>query len=53
LDPIAFRNPQAPEMVNFAQALFDKTDGVVPVGDRHFAELWPEAVRLNDRGVSA
>ena len=46
LDPRYLRNPQAREMVDFARALFDETDGVVPVGDGHFAELWPEAMRL-------
>jgi hypothetical protein len=46
LDPRYFRHPQAREMMDFAQALFDETDGVVPVGDSHFAELWPEAERL-------
>ena len=48
LDRRYLRNPQAHAMVDFAQALFDETDGVVPVGDSHFAELWPEAVRLHD-----
>lgn len=47
LDPRYFRNPQAREMVGFAKALVDETDSVVPAGDSHFAELWPEAVRLH------
>ena len=46
LDPRYFRNAQTREMVAFAEALFRQTDGVVRAGDRHFAELWPEAVRL-------
>lgn len=46
LDPRYFRNAHAQKMLGFAQALFAETDGVVPVGDRHFAKLWSEAVRL-------
>ena len=46
LDRKFLRNPQALEMIDFAAALFVETDGVVPNGERHFAELWPEAVRL-------
>jgi hypothetical protein len=46
LDRRYLRNPHAREMVGFAQALFDETNGIVPIGDGHFAALWPEAVRL-------
>ena len=46
LNPRYFRHPQTRDMVGFAEALFTETDGVVPTGDTHFAELWPEAVRL-------
>ena len=35
-------------MVTFATELFEKTDVIVPVGLGHFAELWPEAVRIAD-----
>lgn len=46
LDVRYLRHPEAKTMVRFAQALFDVTDGVVGVGDRHFEELWREAQRL-------
>src|SRR5690348_7499751 len=46
LDPRYLRNPEAQGMVAFAQRLFDETAGVVPVGEDHFALLWPEAVRI-------
>ena len=46
LDPRYLRNPQAREMVRFAEALFEETNGIVPIGDAHFPALWPEAVRL-------
>ena len=46
LDPTFLRNPEAPAMADFAQRLFDATDGVVPTGPDHFALLWPEAVRI-------
>jgi len=32
LDPQYLRNPQAREMVGFAEALFRETDGIVPIG---------------------
>jgi len=46
LDPRYFRNQEARGMIAFAQQLFDDTDGIVPVGEDHFARLWPEAVRI-------
>ena len=46
LDPRYLRNPQARDMVAFAQALFDDTDGIVPVGDPHFEEVWKRAVTI-------
>ena len=49
LDARYLRNREARTMVAFAQALFDETDGMVPNGDDHFARLWPEAVRLEER----
>jgi len=49
LDGRYLRNREARTMVAFAQALFDETDGMVPNGDDHFARLWPEAVRLEER----
>jgi hypothetical protein len=47
LDPRYLRNVDAQSMAGFAQALFDRTDGVVATGDDHFAALWPEAVRIS------
>ena len=49
LDPSYFRNPEAKQMVEFAQALFDETDGIVPTGPAHFAALWPEAMPIAQR----
>jgi|SRR5678816_2207126 len=46
LDPRFLRNLQARPMVDFAEALFAETDGIVPTGDEHFALLWPEVLRL-------
>jgi hypothetical protein len=46
LDPRRLRNPQARDMIAFAEALFEETDGIVPVGPAHFAALWSEATRL-------
>jgi hypothetical protein len=46
LDPNYLRNPQAREMIAFAEALFQETDGIVPIGHAHFAVLWPEAAKL-------
>ena len=51
LNPNYLRNPEALEMMDFAAALFLETNGVVPTGARHFADLWPEAVRLSNRGA--
>lgn len=39
LDPRYLRHAQARDMVPFAQALFDATDGRIAVGDSHFASL--------------
>jgi hypothetical protein len=46
LDPTFLRNHQAHRMVGFAQRLFDETDRIVATGDAHFADLWPEAIRI-------
>ncbi len=46
LDPRYLRNPPAREMVRFAHRLFNDTHRVVPIGDDHFSQLWPEAVRI-------
>jgi hypothetical protein len=47
LDPRYLRNPSAREITEFAHALFDQTDGLVPTGPAHFAALWPEAARID------
>jgi hypothetical protein len=39
LDPRYLRHPEAKDMVTFAQALFDATDGVIATGPAHFEEL--------------
>jgi len=46
LDIRYLRNPEAKEMVGFAKALFEDTDGVIINGDDHFDQLWPVAQRL-------
>jgi hypothetical protein len=46
LDPRYLRHPEAREMIAFAEALFAETDGIVPIGEAHFAALWPEAMRI-------
>jgi len=46
LDIRYLRNPEAKEMVGFAKALFEDTDGVIINGDDHFDRLWPVAQRL-------
>jgi hypothetical protein len=46
LDPRRLRNPRARDMIAFAEALFEETNRIVPVGPGHFAALWPEATRL-------
>lgn len=51
LDSRRLRNPEAREMVHFAQMLFDQTDGKIPVGRSHFEALWSEAGRLSGRAV--
>lgn len=46
LDPRYLRNPEAHEMVDFAETLFAQPNGVVPNGPGHFERLWQEALRL-------
>jgi hypothetical protein len=46
LDIRYLRNPEAKEMVGFAEALFEETDGVIINGDDYFDHLWPEAHRI-------
>lgn len=49
LDADYLRNPEARTMVDFAQALFDETDGLIANGDDHFPALWREAVAIAQR----
>ena len=46
LDPRYLRNSEARQMIDFAHALFEQTDGMIAAGRAHFAELWPEALRI-------
>ena len=46
LDAGYLRNRQALEMIPFAEALFERTDGIVPTGPGHFPALWREANRI-------
>jgi hypothetical protein len=46
LDVRYLRHPVARPMVAFAQALFDRTDGIITTGDDHFTRVWEVAVRL-------
>jgi len=46
LDPQYLRHPQTREMIGFAEALFNETDGRLPLGSGHFAALWPAATRI-------
>jgi hypothetical protein len=46
LDPRYLRNSEAHPMIEFAHTLFERTDGVIPLGRAHFAELWPEAMTI-------
>lgn len=39
LDPRYLRNAEARTMIEFAQALFERTDGVVATGEEHFREV--------------
>jgi hypothetical protein len=47
LDSNYLRHPQAKRMVPFAQALFERTDGVVLTGKAHFQEVWHLACELS------
>lgn len=47
LDPQYLRHPESMEMVPFAQALFDATDGQIATGSAHFEELIAAAKRLS------
>lgn len=46
LDVRYLRHPEAHGMAAFAQELFDRTDGVVPTGEDHFARIWAVARSL-------
>jgi hypothetical protein len=46
LNPGLLRHPQARAMVDFAQQLFDETDGVLAPAPGYFEHLWPIARRI-------
>ena len=46
LDPRYLRHPESKGMVDFAQTLFDATDGVIATGPAHFEQLLAAAKRL-------
>jgi hypothetical protein len=46
LDVRRLRNPEAASMVNFAQRLFDTTDGRIKPSPLYFARLWPRVEML-------
>ena len=46
LDPQYLRNPEAREMVGFAEKLFSETTGKISVGDGHFEAVWSEAAKV-------
>ncbi len=45
LDPRYLRNPEAKQMVTFAEELYSQTSGWMPAAE-YFTKLWPQAVRL-------
>ena len=54
LDPRYLRHAVSRTMVPFAQALYDRTDGRIPVGEAHFEAVWTHArtlARANGDGV--
>jgi hypothetical protein len=48
LDPQYLRHPEAKGMIPFAQALFDRTDGMVAIGETHFQQVWELSRRLRE-----
>ena len=46
LDARYLRNPEAIQMVDFAEQLFNETDGKIPVGVEHFSQLWSWSERM-------
>ena len=46
LDPRYLRTIEARGMVVFAERLFERTAGAIPIGDQHFAELWWHAIAI-------
>jgi hypothetical protein len=49
LDPTYLRHPEAREMVAYAEALFEETNGRIEPGSDHFPQLWAAATGLADR----
>jgi hypothetical protein len=46
LDPRYLRNAESRDMVPFAEALFQQTNGMIPIDSAHFATLWKEATLI-------
>jgi hypothetical protein len=46
LDSRYLRHPESKQMIPFAQALFDGTDGLIDTGQGHFELIWKHAVQL-------
>jgi len=46
LDPRYFRHPQTAGMVEFAQALYEMTDGRIEPGPDYWSRLWPVVEQL-------
>jgi len=44
LDARYLRNAEARTMIDFAHALFDETDRIIPTGDDHFPAVWDKAI---------
>ena len=51
LDVSRLRFAQARQMVDFAQELFDATDGRIPLGELHFDLLRAEAESIGGEGI--
>jgi len=49
LDPKMLRHSEARLMVPFAETLFDQTDRELIPGPDYFAQLWAEALRIDDK----
>ena len=48
LDSRRLRHQESRQMVAFAQALFERTDGVVAMGETHFQQVWELSRHLRE-----